>query len=93
MVIAGGQDGTVRVWEAATGQPVATFDHPGGDVADVAVDRAGLRIAAVTVGGDGAIFECLVCGPPDELAALAAQHSTRDLTAEERTMFGLPASR
>ena len=41
MVITGGANGTVRVWEAAAGQQVTTFDHPGGDVAGVAVDRAG----------------------------------------------------
>ena len=45
----------------------------------------------MTFEGDGAILECQVCGPPDELAALAAQHSTRDLTAEERNLFGLPS--
>jgi WD40 repeat protein len=92
MLVSGGQDGTVRVWEVGSGQQAATFDHPGGDVTDIAVDRTGRRIAAISVGGGGAIFECRVCGPPDELAALAAQQSTRDLTAEERTLFGLPPS-
>jgi len=90
MLMSGGQDGTVRVWEASTGQLAATFRVPSGDVSDIAVDHTGRRIAAVSNGGDGAVFDCKVCGAPEELAALAGQRITRELTAEERLTFRVP---
>ena len=92
MVVSGGQDGTVRVWEVGTGQQVTSFDMPDGDVNDVSIDGTGRRIAAVSDGGAGAIFDCVVCGSPDELTSLAARNSTRELTADERATFALPAA-
>ncbi|SDZ19644.1 WD40 repeat [Geodermatophilus africanus] len=90
MLMSGGQDGTVRVWDVTNGQLATTFHVPGGDVSDIAVDHTGRRIAAVSNGGDGAVFDCEVCGSPEELVALAAQHTTRELTAEERITFTVP---
>jgi WD40 repeat protein len=89
MLVSGGEDGTVRVWDVAESREATEFRVPGGDVTDVAVDRTGRRIAGVSDGGDGAVFDCEVCGPPEELVAMADRRTTRELTAEERTTFGV----
>lgn len=41
-----GVDGTVRVWDAATGRPLFVFDQPTNRVSSVAFSSDGLRIAA-----------------------------------------------
>jgi WD40 repeat protein len=90
LLYSAGADGTVRVWDTANGDQAVQFNVPGGDVSALAVDRSGLRAAAVTTGGHGFVFDCEVCGPPDELARKAQARKTRELTPEERAVFAVP---
>jgi WD40 repeat protein/serine/threonine protein kinase len=53
LIAAGGEDGRVRVWEFATGAPVAVLPGGGFQVQDVAFDLAGRRLASV--GGVGMV--------------------------------------
>ena len=48
LVAAGSYDGRVRIWDAATGKPVAVLAGHTGPVRDVAVDSTGGRIAAAS---------------------------------------------
>ena len=56
VIVSGSEDGAVRVWDAATGQPVGQppTGHTGG-VAAVAVGRAGNRDVIVSGSEDGAV--------------------------------------
>ena len=56
VIVSGGDDGTVRVWDAVTGQPAVPplTGHTGGVYA-VAVGRAGDRDVIVSGGHDGTV--------------------------------------
>ena len=82
--------GTVRVWDLPSGEQAGVEQVPGGDVSYIAVDRTGHRIAAVTTGATGYIFDCEYCGTLDELARVACCAATRPLTDAERATFGVP---
>jgi WD40 repeat protein len=87
LLVSGGKDGTVRVWDAESGDQAAQFAVPGGGVSQLAVDVAGRRIAVVTDRGSGAVIDCEACRSPADLARLADVRATRDLTDEERANF------
>jgi WD40 repeat protein len=89
LLFSGGQDGTVRAWDIGTGNTVAVFTVPGGDVRDIDVDGTGRRIGAAAAGGDAYVFDCEICILPDELARLASRRATRSLTAEEQATFAV----
>ncbi len=90
LLFSGGKDGTVRAWDIPSGEQSVVEQIPDGDVSYVAVDATGRRVAAVTAGGDGYLVDCESCGHPDELARLAAEHSTRALSDQERATFDVP---
>jgi WD40 repeat protein len=50
-VVAGSQDGTARIWDAASGAELLTIRSPGGWVASVAFSPDGERVATGTQGG------------------------------------------
>jgi WD40 repeat protein len=60
-IVTGGADGTVRLWDAATGQEMLSLDGLGGPVTAVAFSADGRRLLAA--GRDGGIT--VWDGPPD----------------------------
>jgi WD40 repeat protein len=51
LLISGGLDGTIRVWDVHTADAAAVLDVPGGGVLVLDIDRSGQRIVAATPGG------------------------------------------
>jgi WD40 repeat protein len=86
-ILTAGADGTVRVWDARTGSPLAVLARHGGPVNDAAFLPDG---SIVSGGADHAVrvYRCETCGPADTLLGLAAKQVTRRLSAQERTQFG-----
>jgi WD40 repeat protein/transcriptional regulator with XRE-family HTH domain len=84
-LIAGvGSDDVVRLWNTdGSGEPL-TFDHPAArQLAFSADGRQLISLYGTTV----RFTPCEVCGPVDEVLALAGQRTTRDLTPEERAKY------
>jgi len=75
----GGADGTVRVWDADTGVPVATLRAHDAAVVSVAFDPDGRRLASLDADGVVRVW-ALDLG---ELLDLAAEGLTRSLTDDE----------
>jgi hypothetical protein len=88
-VAAGYDDGAVRVWDADTGEQVATFPVATGDtVIEVAFDPQGSRLAVSTALNPLVrILDCDVCGSLDEVIGLARSRVTRSLTPQERATY------
>jgi WD40 repeat protein len=90
-IVTGSGDATVRIWNSASSAPLVVF--PGHDAAVYAAvfDPDGQQV--ISAGEDATIrlWRCEVCGPIEEVLALAEQRSTRTLTPDERAMF-LPHS-
>jgi WD40 repeat protein len=87
-LISGGDDGTVRVWNLSTGDQAQLFNM-GNGVRAVNVGPSSQRIVAATAANVAAVLTCSVCLEPSRLATEAAQTSTRALTPQERTEFGI----
>jgi WD40 repeat protein len=49
-VVTGGDDGTTRVWDAATGKLISAIPLPKGDVTSVAFDRVVARLLTLSTG-------------------------------------------
>ena len=88
LVMSGGLDGTLRVWDVRSGDQAALFRLPGGAVSHVDVDPTGRRIAAATPDSAAYVVACEVCTSGAELARLADANATRELGVEERARFG-----
>jgi WD40 repeat protein len=85
-LIAGvGTDDVVRLWNTdGKGEPL-TFDHPTG-ARQLAFSADGKQL--ITLYGKTVRFTpCDVCGPIDEVLALAEQRTIRDFTPQERTRY------
>ncbi|MCB9571706.1 MAG: protein kinase [Kofleriaceae bacterium] len=74
-VVTAGHDGTVRLWDAATGAQLAS--HDGAGVARVATEPGGVRAAAIWEDGKGWIFEVAT---GDVQSTLEAQPGTTAMT-------------
>jgi WD40 repeat protein len=79
-------DGTLRVWNSRTGEPMARLVTSDVGLWHLAVSRDG-KIAYLDENGVVRIFRCGVCGGLDEVAALARSRHPRQLSAEERARY------
>ncbi|MEU4424376.1 hypothetical protein AB0F81_27470 [Actinoplanes sp. NPDC024001] len=88
LIAAVGTDDVVRLWNTdGTGEPL-TFDHPS-TARQLAFSADGRQL--ITVYGATIRFTpCEVCGPVDEVLALAQQRMTRDFTPQERAKYLRP---
>jgi WD40 repeat protein len=83
IVVTGGTDGTVRVWDAATGNALVTFRGQQGVVRDVAVVPGGRTVSSVADDGSLVFWPCDVCGAIAEVQKRAGTLVTRKLTPDE----------
>ncbi|GLZ02466.1 hypothetical protein [Actinoplanes sp. NBRC 103695] len=85
LIAAAGTDNVMRLWNTdGSGEPL-TFDHPA-DARQLAFSADGRQL--ITLYGATIRFTpCEVCGPIDEVLALAGQRTTRDFTPEERAKY------
>jgi WD40 repeat protein len=80
-------DGTARIWDAHTGQPLRVLEHPDG-LENVAFSPNGRSVATLDFAGVIRIWDaCNGCTNPAALMALARSRVTRQLTADERRTF------
>jgi WD40 repeat protein len=93
-VITGGDDGSARIWDPATGESLAVLpDAVGGFGAEAAFVRSGNAIATVGPGPPFfeparlKIFSCDSCRPLDQLLAVARERVTRSLTPAETARY------
>jgi len=77
------KDGTLRLWDAHTGAPLAVLQSGEAAVDDVALSRDG-RVATLSNNKVVQVFECKVCGSLADVRALARAHPPRQLTPDER---------
>jgi WD40 repeat protein/DNA-binding SARP family transcriptional activator len=85
-VLSASADGTLRLWDANSGNALAVLQSGGGPVWDVAVSRDG-KIATLSSAGVIRVFNCEVCGSLDQVRALARSRSARSLSPQERQRF------
>jgi WD40 repeat protein len=87
MIVTGGSDRTIRVWDAASGKLIG-LETPHADFIDtVEFSRDG---GSILSGGDdesAKITPCPTCVARGKLVKLAAERSTRPLTADERQTY------
>src|SRR5207237_1204762 len=77
-------DSTARIWDGATGKELITLQSPI-DLTSVAWSPDGARLATTAADGLVRVFPLKL----DALLALARQHVTRALTADECLTYGL----
>jgi WD40 repeat protein len=86
-LITGGADGTVRMWEPASGTEIRIIRH-GTPISAVAMSRDGRRLAFGDSDGLVQVWTgCPGCGGPKSLLALATRGVTRQLSPLERRTF------
>jgi WD40 repeat protein len=78
------RDKTVKIWDAASGRQLYTFTHPA-EVFAATFSPDGARLATAAADGVVRVFPLKL----DALLALARQHVTRTLTADECRTYGL----
>jgi len=74
-VVSGGFDGTVRVWDLTSGGSVVLRGYEG-KVAAVAFRPDGQKLASASTNGSVRAWRCEVCGPIEDVLALARQRAT-----------------
>jgi len=89
-VIIGGHEGEATVWEVKTGEQVLSYDIGGMPLAAYSPD--GSRILITNTAGDTGLVQIFpTWHSPEELVDYARECCLlRDLTPEERELFGLP---
>jgi WD40 repeat protein len=82
-----GGDGSVRIWDPIGGPNLVRLRGHDGLVSGVAFTPDGQWIASASTDGTVRVWTCEVCGPIEEVLALAETRITRELTDEERATF------
>jgi WD40 repeat protein len=85
-VLSSGLDGSLRLFDARTGEQLAVLQSAEGELYDVALSSDG-KIATLGKGEVVRVFPCDICGSLDRVRSLALSRSPRTLSAEERKQF------
>jgi WD40 repeat protein len=88
-IVTAGNDGRLRVWDWRRGLMLVALRQEGFAFGVDALPD-GRRFVSASDDGSVRIWECDVCGPVEEVLALAERRTTRDLTADERERFRVP---
>jgi hypothetical protein len=88
-VATGGNDGNVMIWHAETGRRVATLRSEGGEVLSIQFGTDSKQLLT-TSRFSAYVHACPECVGPSELGALAHSRVIRQLTADERSSYGVP---
>jgi WD40 repeat protein len=86
LVATAGQDNTARVWDAAAGTELMRM-YVAGSAERASFNPAGDLIVTAGQSGSAQVFACPVCGSIDDLATIAGERRTRELTDEERDKY------
>ena len=87
-VVSAGIDGTVRVWDASTAQPLVTLPRRDGPAASVDVDPTGRGyLTASEEVGVLRLTSCEVCGGIGPVLDLTHARAIRELTPAEEQRF------
>jgi WD40 repeat protein len=86
LALSASDDGSARLWDLASGEPVRTFaGHDGRPVTSIAISPDGQSVALGS--SDGTVIITAIS--QEVLVADSCARLTRDLTAEERTAYGI----
>lgn len=94
LVTGGDSDSSLRVWRLGTN--IESIVHERlherylAPATTVAYSPDGNHLLTTTVDGTVQVQQCDVCGSRARILALAKDHATRQLTAEEKTTFAVP---
>ena len=70
-VVTASDDGTARIWDAASGKELAPLGGHTSEVASAAFSPDGARVVTASQDGTARIYACELCGSLDDLIALA----------------------
>lgn len=84
-------DGTARLWDTASGRPLATLQGHEGAAFYTTFSPDGGMVVTTGVDGTARLWRCGVCRPAEALIADMLRRVGRELSDEERAQFGLPA--
>jgi WD40 repeat protein len=80
-------DGTARLWDIRREVTSLVVSGHTGPVHGITFSPDGRRVATAGIDATVRVWACEVCGPIEQVLALAERRSTRELTAEESAMF------
>src|SRR3954451_6723357 len=86
-LVTGGDDGGAHVWDARDMTLLADLATPSRDVFNAVFGPEPSSVLVLTRDGAATLVRCDLCGPRDDVVALAAKRATRDLTADELVTF------
>ena len=86
-IVTASDDGTARLWVAATGRTLATLFGHTRSLTTAGFSPDGKRIVTASEDGTARIFGCDVCASLDDLLAIARSRLSRELTAAEREQY------
>lgn len=88
-ILADGLDGTVRLFDARSGETLAELDPPEAELYDLSLSRDG-RMATLGTGEVVRVTQCDFCGPLQRVRAIALSRHPRQISAGERSGFLSP---